>query len=290
MNNRIGIYYAYWEQNWSADFVPYVSRAKGLGFDTLAVHAGALHEASSSERSRLREEAERHDVRLTLLIGLTADRDPASPDATARERGIRFLQEAAAITSELGTDELAGILHGSWPAKLPVGESKEKYFERSVNSMREAAKAAVDHGVVFNVEVVNRFEQFMLNTAAEAIDYVKRVDSPNVKILLDTFHLNIEEDSIGDAIRESGDLLGHFHIGENNRRPPGHGHIPWDEVFQALSDIGYAGDIVMEPFLLPGGEVGRDIAVYRDLLGDGDLDELARDAVRFTREKMKRFG
>ena len=74
-------------------------------------------------------------------------------------------------------------------------------------------------------------------------------------------------------ILEAGDWLGHYHVGEANRRPPGQGRMPWPEVFGALSQIKYQGAIVMEPFLRPGGEVGRDISVFRDLLGDGDLDE-----------------
>ena len=102
-------------------------------------------------------------------------------------------------------------------------------------SMREAVKTAEDRGVYFNVEVVNRFEQYIMNTAKEAVDYVQRVASPHCRILLDTFHLNIEEDNIGQAIVDAGKHLGHFHIGETNRRAPGRGRMPWDEIFTALN-------------------------------------------------------
>jgi D-psicose/D-tagatose/L-ribulose 3-epimerase len=122
-----------------------------------------------------------------------------------------------------------------------------------------------DNGVYFNVEVVNRFEQFIMNTCEEAIAYVEAVGSPNCGVLLDTFHMNIEEDTIAGAIRLAGKRLGHLHLGENNRKPPGYGHIPWKQIGAALRDVGYTGSVVMEPFLQPGGEVGRDIKIFGDL-------------------------
>jgi D-psicose/D-tagatose/L-ribulose 3-epimerase len=105
-------------------------------------------------------------------------------------------------------------------------------------------------------------------------------------MLLDTFHMNIEEDSFRGAILQAGDKLGHVHTGETNRRPPGRGRIPWEEVFGALKEIGYTGSIVMEPFLLPGGQVGRDISVFRDLTEGLDLDDEARRACAFTKEHL----
>ena len=87
--------------------------------------------------------------------------------------------------------------------------------------MQRLADLASDHGITLGMEALNRFEGYLINTAQECIDYVRAVDRPNVKVMLDTFHMNIEEDSLTDAIRRSGKLLGHFHVGEANRRCPG---------------------------------------------------------------------
>jgi D-psicose/D-tagatose/L-ribulose 3-epimerase len=153
--------------------------------------------------------------------------------------------------------------------------------------MKEAVKAAEANNVFFNMEVVNRFEQYIMNTAAEAVAYVQQVGSPNAKIMLDTFHMNIEEDFCGESILQAGEHLGHFHIGENNRMPPGYGHIPWTEIGAALRQINYRGAVVMEPFLQPGGEVGRDIKIYRDLSAGLDLDVEAEKALQFVRGFLK---
>jgi D-psicose/D-tagatose/L-ribulose 3-epimerase len=183
---------------------------------------------------------------------------------------------------------MAGINYGSWPSKLGPNEDKRVLTDRAVEGVREAIKTAEDCDVLFCVEVVNRFEQFMMNTAAEGIAFAERVGSPNCKLLLDTFHMNIEEDSLRGCLIEAGDWLGHFHLGEPNRRPPGRGRMPWAEVFGALREINYQGAVVMEPFLLPGGDVGRDISVYRDLLGNDDLDEEASRSVEFVRAELKK--
>ena len=102
--------------------------------------------------------------------------------------------------------------------------------------------------------------------------------------------MNIEEDSIGDAIRSAKGVLGHFHIGECNRKTPGTGRMPWNEIFTALDDIDYKGAIVMEPFVKTGGQVGSDIRVFRDLSSNADIqkmDDMAAAAAKFVKESLK---
>ena len=282
--NPIGIYYAYWTHDWDADFVPYVHKVKALGFDILEVNAGTVTLMGKSERERLKNAALEAGIELTYCIGLTHDRDIASTDAATRRAGISFLQEMARMLEFMGNRTLGGIIYGSWPSKLPAGEEKAAGVERSIASMKEVMKVVEDCGVYFHVEVVNRFEQYLINTAAEAVEYVNCVGSKNCRILLDSFHLNIEEDNIRDAIKTAGAHLGHFHIGETNRKAPGRGRMPWDEIFQSLREISYTGAVTMEPFLMQGGQVGRDISVYRDLRGDLDLDAEAARALKFVRQ------
>jgi D-psicose/D-tagatose/L-ribulose 3-epimerase len=121
--------------------------------------------------------------------------------------------------------------------------------------------------------------------AAEwGLELLADVNSPCIKLHLDTFHLNIEEENIADAIRTAGPWLGHLHCSENNRRRPGAGHIPWTAVRQALDDIGYTGWIVMESFVRPEGEVGRTLSIWRPLADD--LDAEAQAGARFMRREL----
>ena len=108
--------------------------------------------------------------------------------------------------------------------------------------------------------------------------FLEKVNHAHVKLLVDTFHMNIEEDDMVEAILLAGDRLGHFHVGENNRRLPGKGGMPWYQIGSALRAIGYDKNVVMEPFVRSGGGVGSDIKVWRDLSKGADEQRLDLDA------------
>ena len=288
--NPIGIHFGYWTQYWEVEPLPFVQKAKQCGFDVLEVRAQKIGRMSRAERDTLKKAAADAGLGLTYSIGLTADMDLTSEDTATRKRGIDFLQDICRAMKEMDGTIMAGINYSCWPRRPLPGEDKQVLTDRAVEGVREAIKTAEDCGVFFCIEVVNRFEHFLMNTAAEGIAFVERVGSPNAKLHLDTFHLNIEEDSIGGAIRKAGSRLGHLHLGEPNRRPPGRGRMPWQEIFGALGDINYQGALVMEPFFVPGGEVGRDIAVYRYLPGHDDLDGEATRSVEFVRAELKKAG
>ena len=287
--NKIGIYYAYWCKNWNTDFSYYASKVSRLGFDIFEVNADAVMDMSDTARQNLKNLVKKENLEMTFCMGLANEYDISVADENIRRRGIEYLKRIIEVVSKMGGQKLSGILYGAWNPVLPEGDfNKTAFTERSVESMKEVIKTAENSGVYCNVEVVNRFEQFILNTCEEAVDYVRIVDSPNIKILLDTYHMNIEEDSIKEAIIKASNKLGHLHIGENNRKPPGEGgHIPWNEVVSAIKKINYEGNIVMEPFIMPGGEVGRDIKVWRDMSIGIDFDKKAKEALIFIKEKLK---
>jgi D-psicose/D-tagatose/L-ribulose 3-epimerase len=288
-----GMFYAYWVRDWEAspdELVERVTQANDLGFDILEMHCDALLDWNSDERARLRSHAEECDVELTFDTTLTADADVSAHDDSVRERGADRLTEAIKLVDEMGGQYLGGVNYGAWNPEFDGGlEEKAARTDRAVEAWHDVAGLAKAHDVICSVEAVNRFEQFMLNTAAEARSFVNRVDSPNVQIMLDTFHMNIEEDDVAAAIETAGDRLGHFHVGENNRRPPqDRGNVPWADIGEALRAIDYDGPIVMEPFMTPGGTVAPDVGVWRDLAEDVDLDPAAEESLSFLQDTVER--
>jgi D-psicose/D-tagatose/L-ribulose 3-epimerase len=229
-------------------------------------------------------------LELTYCIGFSQDKDLASESASVRSAGMDYAFKILDIIHFMDGKVFGGINYSAWPAAFPSKlVDKRPYLERSIACVKEISKVAEDYGITYCLEIVNRFEHFLLNTAEEGVAYVDEVGSPNVKLLLDAFHMNIEEDSVGAAITSVGNRLGHFHIGETNRKTPGQGHMPWDEIAQALKKINYQGRVVMEPFVKPGGEVGEAIRVWRDLSGGADeaqLDLQASQALTFMRSKL----
>lgn len=147
-------------------------------------------------------------------------------------------------------------MYSYWPVDFTLNNDKEGDRARAVKNLKELSKTAEECDVTLGMEVLNRYEGYILNTCEEAIDFVDEIGSSHVKIMLDTFHMNIEEDNIAAAIRKAGKRLGHLHLGEQNRMVPGKGSLPWNEIGQALRDIDYKGAAVMEPFVMKGGRLG----------------------------------
>ncbi|MEG0591540.1 MAG: sugar phosphate isomerase/epimerase [Lachnospiraceae bacterium] len=263
--NQLGIFTNFWEKNWDFDHKKYIKKVKEIGFDILEFQAQPLLLMSREKMTDIKKCAQDHNIQLTYSLGLDMKYDISSNDEAVRRGGIEYLKRIMECIHFMEGKVLSGVGYAGWGTPSGIIEDKKFMLEQSVKSMREIMKTAQDYNIIYCAEAVNRFESVLINTAQEALDYVARVENENIGVLLDTYHMNIEEDHLGDAIRLTGDKLFALHTGDNNRRCPGRGHIDFDEVFQALSDIHFKGQIVSEPFVQMGGEVGRDIKVWRNL-------------------------
>ena len=283
---KFGIYYPYWEQEWSADSLRYVEKVAKLGFDILEVPAQHFNDHTPAHIDEIRRAVEANGIAITAGIGPSPHKNLSSADPAIRKAGRAFFEELLTNLARLDVRVIGGALHSYWPIDYSQPVDKAGDRARGIEGIAGLADFAANLGVDLCLEVLNRFENHVLNTAEEGVAFVSEVGKPNVKVMLDTFHMNIEEDSFGAAIRTAGPLLGHFHTGENNRRVPGKGLLPWHEIGTALRDIGYDRAVVMEPFVRMGGGVGADIKVWRDLSGGADearLDEDARQGLAFSR-------
>lgn len=290
--NKIGVHFGYFNRDWNTDFIKRIEQVKKIGLDILEVAPAPLLALTKTQRDEIAAAAKVNEIELTFSVGLATNQDLASEDASIRKNGIKFTTDTFKIMTEMGGKTYSGVDIAAWNKTFSEGVTdKSAVWERSVASVKEIMKSAEDAGITFAVEVVNRYESSLVNTAEEAVKYVDEVDSKNCKILLDTYHMNIEEDSFADAIRLVGNRLGHFHVGESNRRPPcADGRMPWDEITGALKEIDYKGAIVMEPFIKMGGEVGRDIKVWRDIskgASETEMEKLLADAASMLRSKMQ---
>ena len=283
---KYGIYFAYWEKEWNADQKSYISKVKKLGFDVLEISCAMLKEISTQELMEMKKMAADAGITLTAGYGPGANENLASANEDVVKNAVAFYTDILKKLEILDIHTLGGGIYSYWPVDYTKPIDKAGDWERSVKNVRTVGKIAGECGVDYCLEVLNRFEGYLLNTCAECKAFVEQVDVPAVKIMLDTFHMNIEEDSMVEAILLAGDRLGHFHVGENNRRLPGKGGMPWYEIGSALRAIGYDKNIVMEPFVRNGGGVGSDIKVWRDLskgATDEMLDQDAAASVAFLK-------
>ena len=292
--NKLGIFMNFWEKNWAADHSKYIKKVAKLGYDILEFQAQPLLEMSDEHIRELKKLADGEGITLTYSLGLDPNYDVSSLDENKRKGGVVYLQNIIKKMQIGGGTLLSGVSYAGWGTPGVVMDDKKPYWAQSVKSMKEIIKTAEDCGVTYCVEAVNRFETCLINTAKEALAYTAEIESPNIGILLDTYHMNIEENSIADAIRLVGaEKMKNFHTGENNRTAPGRGHLNWDEIFGALAEIGYKGPIVSEPFIMQGGEVGRDIHVFRDLIDnpiEKRIDEEAAYLLDFEKKMLKKYN
>lgn len=274
----------FWEKTWDADHAKYIRKAKELGFDVLEFQAQALLTMTDARLDELKAIAKDNDIELTYSLGLDKKYDIASLDENVQKAGLEYLSSIIEKVHYMDGKILSGVSYAGWG--VPEVVNVEKARENSIKNMKILSKKAEEYGITYGIESVNRFEGIIINTAKQARAYVEAVDSKNVGILLDTYHMNIEEDNMGDAIRLAGDKLVGLHVGENNRTAPGngYGHLNWKEIFDALHDVNFSGRIVAEPFVMAGGEVGDAIYVWRDLIDDTSeaaIDKQAKNMLEF---------
>ncbi len=269
MSMKFGTLYAYWTHEWTGDYKFFAKKIKDAGFDIMEISAGDLLTMSDRELDELKAVAKDLGLDISSNIGPAKKYDVASSDPETRKRGIQFLSDILKKMDRLDSRALVGVTYTYWPNDFSDLD-KPAIWERGVKSVREFGKVAEDLGITVALEIVNRFETLVLNTAEEGVRFCEEVGMDSVKLLLDTFHMNIEEDNLPDAFRTAGKYLAHVHVGEGNRKLPGMGHLPWKEMGTALNEIGFDGGVVMEPFMTMGGKVGEDIKVWRDLSNGAD--------------------
>ncbi|MER8521383.1 sugar phosphate isomerase/epimerase [Mesorhizobium sp. M0644] len=216
---------------------------------------------------------------VAISIGLPADGDISSADKTIAAHGVEILERTIALTRDLGGQKVAGILSTSHGLQSEAPTRDQ--WNRSAGTLAEVADMAKSAGVTLNLEIVNRFESNLLNTAAQGMAFIADSGSDNIFLHLDSFHMNIEEADVGLAIRNAVGKIGYVHIGESHRGFLGTGNIDFAAIFDALTAIGYSDDLSFESFSseIVDENLSRKTAIWRNLWTDNM--ELAKHARRF---------
>lgn len=277
---KFGVHAGLWMARWTDDLAPIIRTVAELGFDGVET---SLLGMTAEKAGAVGAMAHDHGLEVTCTTGLAPNADISSADAAIRYEGLAYMRWAFGAAATLGSRMLSGVIYSPWGKFAPA--EKQERTERSIDSWRELAEdlAALDLRIA--LEAINRFETDMLNTAAEALAMSRAIGSPGVGVLLDTFHLNIEERDIATAIRSAGPDLFHFHISDNDRSVPGTGHLPWNDAVSSLRDIGYDGWVVAEMFVMAGNPASTDLNIWRELAPDPT--GAAREALSFMRERFK---
>jgi D-psicose/D-tagatose/L-ribulose 3-epimerase len=253
---------------------------KEKGFDGVEV---PLFRPADFPAAQIRRALESYALEATACSILTGGTNIISDDASVRQKTRTHMEECVQAAAEAGIKIIAGPLY-SPVGYLPGRRRNADEWKWAVECYQSLGPVLAKHGVTIAIEPLNRFETYFLNTAADGAALCDEIGHPSVGLLLDTFHANIEEKSIGQAYRTAGKRLKHVHTCENDRGTPGSGHVEWKDVFAAIREIGYDGWLTIESFGFSLGELSAAASIWRDLAPTPD--DIAFEGVKFLKQSV----
>lgn len=278
---KIGINLMVWSGEVGAVELDRLPNIKAMGYDGVEIPIFGL---DTFDPTVVKTAIEAAGLQCTASTALPAGINLIDP--LVRDAAITWLQAAINIASQLGATVLCG------PMIMPVGELLGRGYtsaewDSAIIGFQAVGKIAADFGVEVALEPLNRFETFFFNTVADGIALCQAVNNPAIGLLLDTFHMNIEEKSQAQAIQQAGKHLKHFHCSENDRGSVGTGQVPWVSIFKALQNCDYEGWLTVESFSATIPELAAATCIWRPLAESPDA--LAMESLSFIQKNAFRI-
>ena len=269
-----------WASPFSNQTLDLIDKVALMGFDLIEI---CVEDPDTIEPEAIVPRLQKAGIGATVCGAFGPDRDLSSDDPAVCANGIAYVRKCVDLAEQLGSDIVVGPMYSA-VGKTRMLDKAERKAQRSLaaDNVRKAAGYAAEHGVRLGIEPLNRFETDLLNTVDQGIAFLDEVDRKNVGFLLDTFHMNIEEKDIPQALTRAGDRIFEFHACSSDRGTPGEDHLPWPAIVQALKKSGYAGPVVIEAFTPEIKEIAKAVSIWRDLATSQDA--LASDGLGFLKK------
>jgi len=277
---KFGMNLLLWTGDIDESHWPVIESLKEMGYDGVELPMFAADDAKFAEVGKRLDDIGLERTAVTIRGG---DDNPISPDASVRAAGVAATKAVLDSCQAAGCTHLVGPYHSAIGVFSGAGPTEDEW-KWGVDSMRQVAEHAGTVGVTLGVECLNRFETYLLNSHADAARFVREVDHPNCRMMYDTFHANIEEKNVTEAIKGCADVMAHVHISENDRSTPGAGDVKWDETFDALKEVGYDGWMMIEAFGLALPEIAEATKIWRRMYESEE--QLARDGLAFMKQEV----
>lgn len=277
---RFGASMLSWISQWTPENGRYaIQRAADCGFDLLEISLPATLEL---DVNTVKADLLAHKLEATYSLILPADHHlPTYPD-----KALGLICNAVDLVQDMGGDYLGGVLYSAIGcfSGLPRNSAE-------MELMREVLKSAGDYafnrGVTIGIEPINRYETYLLTSAREVMELISEIDSPALGLMLDTFHMNIEENGFYDPIIAAGGQLKYVHMTESDRGMLGEGNVQWDDFFKALAKINYSGDLVLENFSSAVPGMSALTSLWRT--SKYDAESLALGSLQFMKNKVETY-
>ncbi|MEL6922516.1 MAG: sugar phosphate isomerase/epimerase family protein [Bacteroidota bacterium] len=278
---KIGFNLLAWMANISEDVFPLVDRLHSIGYDGIET---PMENRDLDLYRRFARHVHDRGMEVTMVLALGDDENPIDPSPEVRQKGIDRIKWGIDQAQEMGSKVIGGPFHSAF-AKFTGVPATEQELEWSIEALSAVGPYAAAADVVMCIEALNRFECYLCNTMAQAVSMVNKVNHPNIQVMFDTHHANMEEKNFRQAIEHVAPVLGHVHISENDRGTPGDGNVPWDETFATLADVGYDGWLTIEGFTRHNTDFANAINVWREFSPPWDMAERGHQFIKSMCEK-----
>lgn len=279
---KFGMNLLLWSGNIEEEHYPILEMLKDAGFDGVEV---PLFAYDVNQCAALGKHIDQLGLERTAVTVRNEEDNPISPDPAVRAAGVNLNKRALDCCQALGATFLCGPFHSALGLFSGAGPTDDE-IAWGIESMHAVAEYAQTCNVTLAIEYLNRFECYLLNSAADTVRFVEAVDHPNCKMMYDTFHANIEEKDVSSAIRSCSQHTVHVHISENDRSTPGTGLVHWDTTFDTLKETGYEGWLMVEAFGLALPELAAATKIWRRMYETEE--QLARDALNFMKSEWEK--
>jgi D-psicose/D-tagatose/L-ribulose 3-epimerase len=279
---KLGIHAYAWCSQWSNETLDLIDKVKDLGLDFIEIPLMVLETFNAEAISERLNQVGLDAVTSTVLLGET---DITSDSPSIRAKGVEYLKACVKATRDIGAESFSGVIYSQHNKKATSQPTRETW-RYSAECLKQVAKYAKELGVSIGIEPVNRYETYLINTCEQALELIDMIGEDNVKVHLDTYHMNIEEKNLYKATKLAGSKLIHYHLCENDRGIPGTGLVDWDGIFKALSEMNYQGYAALESFVDMTDNMNT--WVWRQLAPDGNI--LLKEGSAFIRNIQRKYG
>ena len=278
---RFGVHCRLWTTSWTRADLGLLDRASALGFAVLEINLGTLEQI---DPPAIRGRAEQVGLEVIGTIALGHGQGLATSDGATRRRTVAHLAAAVKAVRDMGSHLLGGMLYAV-PGQFSGRGPTEGELSWLAEGLQEVAAYARGCEVSLAIEPVNRYETYLINTAAQAQAVIDRIGAPNVGLLLDTYHMNIEERGVAATLLRHAAGLRHLHLNESDRGSLGGGNIDWPSVFRAIVQAEYGGIASIEVFGGPSPRAPSITPIWRPLFASPD--HMAREGLAFLSTQLE---
>jgi D-psicose/D-tagatose/L-ribulose 3-epimerase len=273
-----------WASPFSNRTLGLIDRVKEIGFDIIEI---CVEDPATIDVGAISSRASGAGVGVTVCGAFGPGRDLSSEDPAIRGSGLEYLRRCIDYARDLGSPFVSGPMYAAvGNARLLDKAARREQWLRAAASLGAASSYAAERSIKLALEPLNRFETDLVNTVDQGLRLIEDVGADNVGLLLDTFHMNIEEKDVPAAIRRSMGRIVEFHACSNDRGTPGEDHLPWLEIAAALRAARYDGPVVIEAFTPEIREIAKAVSIWRPLAASQDA--LAADGLKHLRAVFER--